>query len=163
MLKPLTVWITTNWKTLEELGIPDRLTCLMRNPYASQEETVRTQHGTTDWFKIGNGVHQGYILSPCWVLVSASESHSVVTYSLQPRGLSSPWNSPGQNTGVRSRSLLQGIFPTRDRTRVSHIAAEKPGKSLLLNLYVEYIMQNARLDDAHDWIKIARRNINNLI
>ena len=59
MLKPLTVWITTNWK------IPDHLTCLLRNLYAAQEETVRTGHGTMDWFQVGKGVHQGCILSTC--------------------------------------------------------------------------------------------------
>ena len=53
------------WKILKEMGIPDRLTCLLRNLYAGQEATVRTGHGTTDWFQIGKGVHQGYILSPC--------------------------------------------------------------------------------------------------
>ena len=65
MPKPLTVWITINWKILKEMGIPDHLTCLLRNLYASQEATVRTGHGTTDWFQIGKGVHQGCILSPC--------------------------------------------------------------------------------------------------
>ena len=63
--KSLTVWITTNWKILKEMGIPDPLTCLLRNLYAGQEATVRTGHGTTDWFQIGKGVHQGCILSPC--------------------------------------------------------------------------------------------------
>ena len=63
--KPLTVWITTNWKILKEMGIPDHLTCLLRNMYAGQEGTVRTGHGTTDWFQIGKGVRQGCILSPC--------------------------------------------------------------------------------------------------
>ena len=53
------------WKTLKEMGIPDYLTCLLRNLYAGQEATVRTRHGTTDWFQIGKGVHQGCILSPC--------------------------------------------------------------------------------------------------
>ena len=52
-------------KTLKEMGIPDHLTCLWRNLYAGQEATVRTGHGTTDWFQIGKGVHQSYILSPC--------------------------------------------------------------------------------------------------
>ena len=52
--KPLTVWITINWKILKEMGIPDHLTCLLRNLYAGQEATVRTGHGTTDWFQIGN-------------------------------------------------------------------------------------------------------------
>ena len=65
MPKPLTVWITTNWKILKEMGIPDPLTCLLRNLYAGQETTVRTGHGTTDWFQIGKGVRQGCILSPC--------------------------------------------------------------------------------------------------
>jgi len=65
MPKPLTVWITTNWKILPEMGIPDHLTCLLRNLYAGQEATVRTRHGTTDWFQIRKGVHQGCILSPC--------------------------------------------------------------------------------------------------
>ena len=53
------------WKILKEMEIPDHLTCLMRNLYADQEATVRTGHGTTDWFQIGKGVHQGCILSPC--------------------------------------------------------------------------------------------------
>ena len=65
MPKPLTVWITTNWKILKEMGIPDHLTCLLRNLYAGQEATVRTAHGTTDWFQIWKGVRQGCILSPC--------------------------------------------------------------------------------------------------
>ena len=53
MSKPLTVWITTNWKILQEMGIPDHLTCLLRNLYAGQEATIRSGHGTTDWFQIG--------------------------------------------------------------------------------------------------------------
>ena len=96
MPKPLTVWITTNWKTLKEMETPDHLTCLLRNLYAGQEATVRTGHGT-DWFQIGKGLCQGCILSPC-----------------------------------------------------------------LFNLYAEYIMRNAALDDAQAGIKIAGRNINNL-
>ena len=98
MLKPLTVWITINWKILKEMGIPDHLTCLSRNLYAGQEATVRSGHGTTDWFQIGKGVYcQGCILSPC-----------------------------------------------------------------LFNLYAEYIMRNAGLEEAQAGINIARRNINNL-
>ena len=77
------------------MGLPFHLTCLLRNLYAGQEATVRTRHGTTDWFKIGKGVHQDFILSPC-----------------------------------------------------------------LFNLYAEYIMQNAGLDEAQAGIKIAGRNIN---
>ena len=97
MPKPLTVWITTNWKILQEMGIPDHLTFLLRNLYVGQEATVRTGHETTDWFQIGKGVRQGCILSLC-----------------------------------------------------------------LFNLYAEYIMRNAGLDEVQAGIKIARRNINNL-
>ena len=98
MPKPVTVWITTNCgKFLKEMGIPDCLTCLLRNLDAAQEATVRTGHGTMHWFQIGKGVHQSCIFSPC-----------------------------------------------------------------LFNLYAEYIMQNARLDEAQAGIKIARSNINNL-
>ena len=88
---------TKLWKILKEMGIPDNLTCLLRNLCAGQEATVRTGHGTTDWFQIGKRVCQCCILSPC-----------------------------------------------------------------LFNLYAEYIMQNARLDEAQAGIKISRRNINNL-
>ena len=65
MPKPLTLWITTNWKILKQIGMSDHLTCLLRNLYAGQEATVRIGHGTTDWFQIGKGVHQGCIFSPC--------------------------------------------------------------------------------------------------
>ena len=85
------------WKILQEKRIPDQLTCLLRNLYAVQEAIVRTGRGTTDWFQIGKGVHQGCILSPC-----------------------------------------------------------------LFNLYAEYIMRNAGLDEAQAEIKIAGSNINNL-
>ena len=83
------------WKILQEMGIPDHLTCLLRNLYAGQEETVRTGHGTTDWFLIGKEIHQGCILSPC-----------------------------------------------------------------LFNLYAEYIMRNAGLEETQAGIKISGRNIN---
>ena len=96
--KPLTVWITINCgKFWERWEYQNHLTCLLKNLCASQEATVRTGHGTTDWFQIGKGVHQGCILSPC-----------------------------------------------------------------LFNLYAEYIMQNARLDETKAGNKIAGRNINNL-
>ena len=65
MPKPLTLWITINWKILKEQGIPDHLTCLLRNLCAGQEATVRTGHETTDWFQRGKGVRQGCILSSC--------------------------------------------------------------------------------------------------
>ena len=98
MPKPLPVWMTINCeKILKEMGIPDHLTCLLRNLYADQEATVRTVHGTTDWFQIGKGVSQCCILSPC-----------------------------------------------------------------LFNLYAEYIMENAGLEEAQAGIKIAGRNVNNL-
>ena len=93
----MTVWITTNWKIMKEMGIPYHLTCLLRNLYTGQEATVRTRHGITDWFQIRKGMCQGCILSPC-----------------------------------------------------------------IFNLYAEYIMRNAGLDEAQTGIKIARRNINNL-
>ena len=63
--KPLTMWITTNWKILKEIEIQDHLTCLLRNLYEGQETTVRTGHGATDWFQIRKGVRQGCTLSPC--------------------------------------------------------------------------------------------------
>ena len=85
------------WKILKEMGIPEHLTCLLRNLYAGQEATVRTEHGTTDWFQIGKGVLQGCTLSPC-----------------------------------------------------------------LFNLYAEYIMRNAELEEAQAVIKIAGRDIDNL-
>ena len=91
------VYLNKLWKILEEMGIPDHLTCLLRNLYADQGATVRTGHGTTDWFQIGKGVRQVCILSPC-----------------------------------------------------------------LFNLYAEYIMRNAGLDEAQAGAEIARRNINNL-
>ena len=97
MPKPLTVDHNKLWKILKEMGIPDHLTCLLRNLYADQEATVGTGHGTTDWFQIGKGVHQGCILSPC-----------------------------------------------------------------LFDLYAEYIMRNAGLDEAQAGIKISGRNINDL-
>ena len=65
-LKPLTMWITKKLlKMLTEMGLPDHLTCLLRNMYTGQEATVRTEHGTTDWLQTGKGVRQGCILSPC--------------------------------------------------------------------------------------------------
>ena len=63
MLSPW--WITTNWKILKEMGVPDHLTCFLRNLYVGQQAAVRTRHGATDWFQIGKGVCQDCILSPC--------------------------------------------------------------------------------------------------
>ena len=80
MLNRLTVWITINWKILKTLRIPDHLICLLRNLYAGQEATARTRHGTMDWFKIGEGKHQGCILSACLFNFYAE-------YSMQYAGL----------------------------------------------------------------------------
>ena len=74
MPKPLPVWITTNWKILQEMGIPDHLTCLLRNLCAGQETTVRTEHGTMDWFQIGKGVCQGCICHPDYLTYFQSTS-----------------------------------------------------------------------------------------
>ena len=74
MPKPLTVWITINWKILKEMGISDHLTYLLRNLYAGQEATVRTGHGTTDWFQIGKGVHQGCFCHPAYLTSMQSTS-----------------------------------------------------------------------------------------
>ena len=63
--KLLTVWVTTNWKILQETGIPDHLTCLLRSLYVGKEATVRIGHAIMDWFNLGKGVQQGCILSPC--------------------------------------------------------------------------------------------------
>ena len=73
--KSLTVWITINCgKFLKEMGIPDHLTCLLRNVYASQEATVRTRHGTTDWFQIGKGVYQTVYYHPAYLTYMQSTS-----------------------------------------------------------------------------------------
>ena len=77
MPKPLTVWITINWKILQEMGIPDHLFCLLRNLYAGQEATVRTGHGTTDWLQIGKGVCQGCILCFPGSRQASAFSHSI--------------------------------------------------------------------------------------
>ena len=74
MPKPLTVDHNKLWKILKEMGIPDDLTCLLRNLYTGQEATVRIGHGTTDWFQIGKGVHQGCILSPAYLTYMHSTS-----------------------------------------------------------------------------------------
>ena len=74
MTKPLTVWITIDWKIFQEMWIPDHLTCLLRNLYAGQEATVRTRHGTMDWFKIGKGVHQAAYCHPAYLTYMQSIS-----------------------------------------------------------------------------------------
>ena len=88
MPKPLTVWITTNWKILQEMGIPDHLTWLLKNLYAGQEAMVRTSHGTMDWFKTGKGVCQGFIFSPAYLTSmkrTSCEMHSWMKHKLVSR------------------------------------------------------------------------------
>ena len=92
------VWITINWKILREMGIPDHLTCLLRNLYASQEATVRTGHGTTDWFQIGKGVHQGCILSPCLFNFYAE-------YMMAPHSSTLAWKIPWTEEPGRLQSM----------------------------------------------------------
>ena len=94
---------------------------------------------------------------------SESESHSVVSDSLWPHGLYSPWNSPGENTGVGSLSLLHGIFPTQGlNPGLLHCRQIFYQLSHKGSPYAEYIMPNARLDEAQARIKIARKNMDNL-
>ena len=155
------------WKILKEMGIPDHLTCLLRNLYAGQEAKVRTRHGTTDWFKIRTGVCQGCILSPSLFNFSVewkwkSLSHVwlfVIPWTLVHQAPLS-WDSPGKNTGVGCHSLFQRIFPT-------HVL--NPGRCFTIwatseseyNKYAVYIMENVGLDDLQAGIKIAGRNSNN--
>ena len=73
------------WKILKEMGIPDHLTCLLRNLYAGQEATIRTGHGTTDWFQIGKGVHQGCILSSCLFNLYAYLTYLAYKHKLESR------------------------------------------------------------------------------
>ena len=87
-LKPLTVWITTTCGKFLEMGIPDHLTCLLRNLYAGQEATVKTRHGTMDCFQFGKGVHQDCILSPCLFNFMQNESYEMLgwmTHKLESR------------------------------------------------------------------------------
>ena len=154
------------WKIHKDMGIPGHLICLLRNLYAGQEASVRTGHGTTDLFQTGKGVCQSCILSPAFLSLYAymqsSESHPVVSDFLWPHGLYSPWNSPGQNTGVGSLSLLQGIIPAqRLNPGLPHCRWILYQLSYKGSPYAEYIMWNARLDEAQAGIKIVRRNINN--
>ena len=89
--------VTTNWKILKEVGIPDHLTCLQRNLYAGLEARVRTRHATTDWFQIGKGVYQGCILSPCLF-------NFYVEYIMQNAGLDK--SQAGIKIAGREASLL---------------------------------------------------------
>jgi len=167
MLKPLTMWITVNWKILKEIGLLDHFACLLRNLYAGQEATVRTGHGTINWFQIGKGVHQGCLLSPCLCNFYAEWKVKVAQLCLilcEPRDYS-PWNSSGQNTGVGKLTLLQGIFPTQGSNpgllHCRQILHQLSYQGSPRNLHAEYIMWNAKLDELQAGIKIAGRNTNN--
>ena len=117
MPKPLTVWITINWKILKEMGIRDHLTCLLRNLYTGQEATVRTGHETTDWFQIGKEVRQGCILSPCLFNLYAE-------YIMRNGGLDAP------QAGIKiSGTNINNFRYTDETTLVAE--SEKELKSLL--------------------------------
>ena len=123
MPKPLTGWITINWKVLKEMGIPDHLTCLLRNLYAGQEVMVGTGHGTTDWFQIGKGVHQGCILSPCFFNFYAE-------YIMRNAGLEET------QAGIKiARRNINNLRHADDTTLMAEI--EKELKSLLMKVKEE--------------------------
>ena len=123
MPKPLTVWITINWKILKEMGIPDHLTCLLRNLYAIQEAIVRTGHGKTNWFQIGQGVHQGRILSPCLFNLCAE-------YIMRNAGLDE--TQAGIKTGGRNINNLRYAADT-----TLNAESEEEPKSLLMKVKEE--------------------------
>ena len=123
MPKPLTVWITINWKILQEMEIPDHLTCLLRHLCAGQEATVRTGHGTTDWFQIRKGVRQGCILSPCLFNLYAE-------YIMRNTGLEEA------QAGIKiSRRNINNLRYSHDTTLMAE--SEEELKSLLMKVKVE--------------------------
>ena len=154
------------WKILKRIGIPDHLTCLLRNLYAGQEATVRTEHGTTDWFQIGKVVCQGCILSPC--LFNFYAEYVCMKLTQLCLTLSNPMDCSPQGFSVygilQARILEWVAIPfssgsswPRDRSQVPHIAG------ILYHLsYQGSIMWNAGLCESQAGITIARRNINNL-
>ena len=123
MPKPLTVCITTNWKILKEMEIPDHLTCLLRNLYAGQEATVRTGHGATDWFQIGKGICQGCVLSPCLFSLYAE-------YIMRNAGLEET------QAGIKiARRNINNLRYADDTTLMAE--SEEELKSLLMKVKVE--------------------------
>ena len=132
MPKPLTVWITINWKILKEMGIPDHLTCLLRNLYAGQEATIRTGHGTSDWFQIGKGVRQGCILSPCLFNFNAE-------YIMRNAGLEET------QAGIKiARRYINHLRYADDTTLMAE--SEEELESLLMKVKVESENVNLRLN-----------------
>ena len=123
MPKPLTVWITTNWKILKEMGIPDHMTSLLRNLNAGQEATVRTGHGTTDWFQMGKGVRQVCILSSCLFNLCAE-------YIMRNAGLDET------QTGIKIAGRTINNLRYADDTTLMAESEEKP-KSLLMRVKKE--------------------------
>ena len=122
-LKPLTVRITINCGKFLEMGIPDHLTCLLRNLYAGQEAIARTGHGTTDWFQIGKGVCQGCILSPCLFNFYAE-------YIMRNAGLDEA------QAGIKiARRNINNLRYADDTTLMAESAEEL--KSLLMKVKVE--------------------------
>ena len=121
---PLMVWITTNCgKFLKEMGIPDHLTCFLRNLYAGQEATSRSRHGTMGWLQIGKGVHQGCILSPCLFNFSAE-------YIMRKAGLEEA------QAGIEiARRNINNFRYTDDTTLMA--GSEEELKSLLMKMKVE--------------------------
>ena len=120
---PLTVWITINWKIPKEIGIPDHLTCLLRILYAGQEATVRTGHGTTDWFQIGKGVRQGCILSSC-------------LFNLYAEYIMKNTELEEEQAGIKiARRNINNLRYADDTTLITEI--EEYLKSLLMNVKEE--------------------------
>ena len=120
VLKPLTVDHNKLWKILKEMGLPDQLTCLLRNLYVDQEATVRILHGTMNWFKTGKEdkavyCHPAYLtyMQSSVCLVTQSCPTLCDPMDCSPPGSSVHEDSPGKNTGVGCHFLLQGIFPTQ--------------------------------------------------
>ena len=154
------------WKILQEMGILEYLTFLLRNLFAGQEATIRTRHGTTDWFQVGKGVHPGYILSPCLFNLYAEWKVKVKVVQscltlCDP--MDCPWNSLGQNTGWVAFPFSRGSSWHRNRTAVSCIARGfftnwASGKSYMQSTSCKMLH---KLDEAQAGMKIARRNINN--
>ena len=160
MPKLLTVWINTNCRKFLELGVPDHLTCLLRNLYMSQEATVRTLHRTTDWFQIGKGI-QGCVLSPSLLNLgfpcgSAGKDSACNAGDLGwiPGLGRSPGEEKGfplQYSGLDSLDCIaHGV--TRSRTRPSDFYFH------LFNLYAKHVLRNTCLDESQAGIKIAERN-----
>ena len=128
MLKPLIVWIATNWKILQEMGIPDHLPCLLRNLYPCQEATVKTVHGAMDWFQIGKGVRQGCILSHCLFNVYAEFSSVQFSQLLSHvRLFTTPWIAAHQaSLSITNSWSLLKLLPIESVMPSSHLILSSP-------------------------------------